>query len=104
MDVTKVLAATRARDHRVFAGRIVKGKLQVTSSFRKQPALNTGPNAKNTLRLTIKGGSMTLYANDQRISAYRTTPGDGALGLFAEADKDKPTVWRFSNFKLTEAP
>jgi hypothetical protein len=82
----------------------VKGKLQVTSPFRKQAALKTGADAKNTLRVTVKGNSITVYANDQKVAAYRTNPGEGALGLFAEGDNDKPTVWRFSNFKLTEAP
>jgi hypothetical protein len=86
------------------AVRVVKGKVQVASPFRKQAVLKAGPNAKNTLRVTVKGNSVTVYANDQKVAAYRTNPGDGALGLFAEADNDKPTVWRFSNFKLTEAP
>jgi hypothetical protein len=86
------------------AVRISKGKLVLTSPFRKQNVLKAGPNAKNTIRVTVKGNQVTVYANDQKVASYRTTPGEGALGLFAEADKDKPTAWKFSNFKLTEAP
>jgi hypothetical protein len=86
------------------AVRIAKGKLLVASAFRKLTLLKAGPNGKNTVRITVKGNSVTLYANDQKVAGYRSQPGDGALGLYAEGDKDKPATWRFSNFKLTEAP
>jgi hypothetical protein len=76
----------------------------VTSPARKVNSLKVGNGATNTLRVTAKGQNVTLYANDQRVGAFKGTPEDGFIGLIAESEKDQTTSWKFSNFKLTEPP
>jgi hypothetical protein len=99
------LAAVLIRpDGVMFSVRSTKGRTLVTSPARKINALKTGNGAINTLRITAKGQNVTIYANDQRIGAFRSTADDGLIGLIAESEKDQVTSWKFSNFKLTEPP
>jgi hypothetical protein len=88
----------------MFSIRNSKGRSLLASPPRKIAALKAGDGASNTLRVTVKGQNVTLYANDQRVAAFRGTPEDGVIGLLAESEKDQVTNWKFSNFKLTEAP
>ena len=88
----------------MFSLRNSKGRTLLTAPARKINALKTGNGATNTLRVTAKGQNVTLYANDSRVGAFRGTPEDGVIGLLAESEKDQVTSWKFSNFKLTEAP
>jgi hypothetical protein len=82
--------------------RLKNEKPVVVSPFRKQNAIKTGTDAKNTFRLTAKGNSLTVYGNDQRLAGFRGTPADGYVGLYAEGEKDTGSAWKFSNFKMTE--
>jgi hypothetical protein len=80
----------------MFSIRSSKGRTLVTSPPRKINALKGGNGTTNTLRVTAKGQT--------RVGAFRGTPEDGVIGLLAESEKDQVTSWKFSNFKLTEAP
>jgi hypothetical protein len=84
--------------------RLKDNKPLVVSPFRKQNAVKTGTDAKNMFRITAKGNAVTVYANDTRIAGFRGTPADGYLGFYAEGEKDTGSAWKFSNFKLTDAP
>ena len=84
--------------------RIRQGKPLLLSPVRKYAAIKTGAGAKNTFRVTVKGNTVTMYANDQRTASFRGTPGEGTIGLFAESPQDGASPWKFSSFKLTEAP
>jgi hypothetical protein len=88
----------------VGAFRINKGKFALQAPFRKVNQLKAGAGATNTFRVTVKGNAITVYANDQRVAGFRGVPDDGLLGLIAESEQDNANAWKFSNFKLTEAP
>ena len=88
----------------MFSIRNSKGRTLLAAPPRKINALKGGNGATNTLRVTVKGQNVTLYANDTRVGAFRGTPEDGVIGLLAESEKDQVTSWKFSNFKLTEPP
>jgi hypothetical protein len=87
------------------AGRMANGKFTPLAPFRPFPSLKTGPGQKNTLRVTVKGNSVTLYANDQRVSTFRATPIEGDIfGFHATSEQDNVNAWKFSNLKITNAP
>jgi hypothetical protein len=88
----------------MFSIRNSKGRNLLAAPPRKINALKVGNGTTNTLRITVKGQNVTFYANDTRVGAIRGTPEDGLIGLLAESEKDQVTSWKFSNFKLTEAP
>ena len=74
-----------------------KGRALLVSPFRKYDFIKTGT-AKNTFRVSAKGGNVTVYANGQRAAAFRGQADEGFIGLYAEG----PNAWKFSNFKLAE--
>src|SRR5262249_23085836 len=84
--------------------KVNNGKSTLVSPFRKQAAVKTGTGAKNTFRVTAKGNTVTVYANDQKLAGFRGNPTDGYLGFYAESEADGANEWKFSNFKLTEPP
>jgi hypothetical protein len=85
--------------------RVTKGRALVASPFRRQNALKAGAGSKNNLRITAKGNTITVYANDQRVASFRGVPEDGYIGLYAESSQQEDSnPWQFSNFKLSEAP
>ena len=88
----------------VGAYRYNKDKLALQSPFRSNPAVKGGAGAQNTFRVTVKGNAITIYANDQRIAGFRGTPEEAWMGLYAESEQDNSNAWKFSNFRLTEAP
>ena len=88
----------------VGAFRYNKEKFALQSPFRKYNHIKAGAGATNTFRVTVKGNSITIYANDQRVAGFRGTPDDAWMGLFAESEQDGANTWKFSNFKLTEPP
>jgi hypothetical protein len=103
-DFENVAAVLLAPMGVMFSIRSTKGRTLLTTPPKKVDALKGGNGAINTLRVTAKGNNVTFYANDQRVGTFKGTPEDGVIGLVAEADKDQMTSWKFSNFKVTEAP
>jgi hypothetical protein len=84
---------------------VIKGKSVRETPFRKFNQVRAGAGAKNNFRVTAKGNSLTMYANDQRIANIRGAPTVGALGFYAEAQKGNGlTIWKFSDLKLSEPP
>jgi hypothetical protein len=81
-----------------------KGRSLLAIPPRKVPSLKVGNGAVNTIRVTVKGQNVTLYANDDRVATFKGVPEDGLIGLIAESEKDQVNSWKFSNFKLTEPP
>jgi hypothetical protein len=88
----------------VGAFRVSKGKLTLQAPFRKYPQMKAGAGQTNTLRVTVKGPAVTVYANDQRVAGFRGVPDEGFLGLIAESESDNSNAWKFSNLKVTDAP
>jgi len=82
--------------------RVNRGRVLLAAPFRKYNFIKTGAGSKNTFRVTAKGGSVTVYANDQRAAAFRGQADDGFIGLYAESEKDQVNTWKFSNFKLSD--
>jgi hypothetical protein len=100
-NMTSVLAAPIGA---MIAIRNTKGRQLIATPARQVAALKTDAGAKNTLRVTAKGNNVTFYANDQRVANFRGVPDDAFIGLYGESERDQSTSWKFSNFKLTEAP
>jgi hypothetical protein len=88
----------------VGALRVTNGKMTVMSAFRKQNAVKTGAGAQNTFRVTAQGNTVTVSVNDQKVAAFRGSPADGYVGLYAESEAGNASEWKFANFKLTDPP
>jgi hypothetical protein len=57
------------------------------------------------LRITAKSSQVTVYANDQKLVAFRGTPDEAYIGLYAQSwEGETANTWKFSNFKLTQPP
>ena len=67
-------------------------------------AIKKGPNQPNTLRLTLKGGSIAVAINDKDLGRFQAQPPPkraGFIGLYATSGPDKPSIWRLTNLKVT---
>jgi hypothetical protein len=88
--------------------RRTKGKaIAVSAPFKVYPQINKGAGAKNTLRISLKGNTGTVYANGQRLTAFRAVASDldaaaSNLSLYATSEADQVNPWRFGNLKLAE--
>src|SRR5262249_2735988 len=78
----------------------------VASPLRRDNAVSAVTGSTNTFRVTVKGGNVTIYGNDQRLANFRGVmpEGGGYVGLTARSEEDQQNTWKFNNFKLTEAP
>jgi hypothetical protein len=74
--------------------------------WRKAPSLKTGAGAVNSIRLTLKGNTITCYLNDQLFYKVNGAQpdGGGTIGFEAWAEKANTNIWSFSNLKITDAP
>jgi hypothetical protein len=84
--------------------RIQNGKALTPVSWRKAASLKTGANAVNTIRLTLKGNSISTYFNDQLFYTVQgqQPQGGGQIALEGWAEKANPNIWSFSNLKVTD--
>src|ERR1700730_15177232 len=82
------------------------GKVTTALPKRSNPAIKKGAGATNTWRITLKGNTATLYANDAKIIAFKGTGlvgGDRLMGLYGLSTSDENnSTWVFSNFKVTD--
>jgi hypothetical protein len=82
------------------------GKVTTALPKRSNPAIKKGAGATNTWRITLKGNTATLYANDAKIAAFKGTGlvgGDRLMGLYGLSTSDENnSTWVFSNFKVTD--
>lgn len=93
----------------VGAFRTSKGRFMALGTFKVYPALKSGAGSTNTLRLTVKGNTGTVYGNGQRLFAFRMVAADAqasgiGVSLLASSEKERENDWRFTNVKLTEPP
>jgi hypothetical protein len=84
--------------------RIVKGKWIDPVPFRKFNAVKTGAGAKNELRVTTSGNSIIAYINGEKFASVRgqLPDGGGAVGLYAQSEKNTRDTWKFIGLKVTE--
>jgi hypothetical protein len=84
--------------------RFVNGKLLSPISWRKAPSLKTGANAVNSIRLTLKGNSISIYFNDQlfyKVNGVQPE-GGGQIALEGWAEKANANTATFANLKITD--
>ncbi len=85
--------------------RKVRGKLAATAPvpWTKTGALKLGPDAKNTLRVTLEGQMVTIRINDTEVARFRGQPPDGPshVGLVAASAPGTTDTWRLSDLKVT---
>ena len=76
------------------------------ATWRKVPALKTGAGAVNSVRVTLKGNSITPYFNDHLwYSLTGAQPsGGGTIGFIFGGEKSSPSVWTFTSLKVTDVP
>jgi hypothetical protein len=67
------------------------------------PAIKTGLNQVNHLRVVTKGNQATLYVNDQQVSVITGQPPQGGseIGVIAESGPGTRDVWALLNLKIT---
>ena len=84
--------------------RKVKGKWVTVLGWRQIPSAKTGAGAKNVMRVTTSGNSITLYLNDTKVATVKgqQPDGGGQIGLRADSEKEKRDTWKFSNLKVTD--
>ena len=84
--------------------RKLKGKYTVVMPWKASNLIKTDPGAKNMLRVTTSGNSITLYINDLKLASLKgqVPPGGGAVGLHSESEKAKHDTWKFSDLKVTD--
>ena len=72
--------------------------------FRKFAAVKTGAGAKNSLRVTTNGSSIVAYVNGEKFASVRgqLPEGGGAVGLYAQSEKNTRDTWKFTGLKVTE--
>ena len=84
--------------------RKVKGKWVTVLGWRQVANAKTGAGAKNVLRVTTTGNTITVYVNDEKIASVKgqQPDGGGQIGLRADSERDKRDTWKFSNLKVTD--
>ncbi len=84
--------------------RKVKGKWVTVLGWRQIPSAKTGPGAKNVLRVTTSGNTITVYLNDTKVASVKgqQPDGGGQIGLRADSEKEKRDTWKFSALKVTD--
>lgn len=67
-------------------------------------ALKLGPDAKNTLRVTLEGGNVILRVNDAEVARFRGQPPEAPsyVGLVASSAPSAVDTWRMMDFKVSE--
>lgn len=67
-------------------------------------ALKLGPDAKNTLQLTIEGQQVTLRVNDTEVVRFRgqAPHAPSHIGLVASSAPSATDTWRMSDFKVAD--
>lgn len=72
---------------------------------RAAPALKTGANVANTLRVTWQGTNAAAYINDQPFITF-TVPAfqNSEIGFYAESDLSTPVAFQFGNLDVTTVP
>jgi hypothetical protein len=81
------------------------GKDDMPVAQRKVDSLKPGGRAVNSLRVTLKAGTISAYINDQPFATLQgTAPPNGMIGLVATSERTAPNLWTFTHFKVTTPP
>ena len=85
--------------------RKVGGRLTAVAPipWTKIGAIKLGPDAKNTLRVTIEGQTVTIRVNDTEVAHFRGQAPEGPahIGLVAASGLGATDTWRLSDLKVT---
>ena len=85
--------------------RKVRGTIAATAPvpWTKTDAIKLGPDAKNTLRVTLEGQMVTVRINDAEVVRFRAqAPGEPShVGLVAASAPGTTDTWRLSDLKVT---
>lgn len=70
----------------------------------KSDAVKTAPDAVNQLKVHVAGAKATLYINDKKVAEVWGQPParGGAVGLFAQSDKERANTWRFLDIAVVD--
>jgi hypothetical protein len=83
--------------------RYIGGRFISIVGWTSNPAVKTGLNQVNHLRVVTKGTSATLYINDKQVAFINGQPPQGGseIGLIADSGPRTRDVYQFSNLKVT---
>ena len=84
--------------------RQIKSKFTTILAWRAVDGVNTGPGAKNRLRVTASGNSLTFMINDTKVGSIKAPQPDGGgqIGLYAQSEKDRRDAWKFFDLAVTD--
>lgn len=70
----------------------------------KSNAIKTGPDAVNQLKIAMVDNKATLFINDARVIEFfgQQPARGGAIGLFAQSDKERQSDWRFQDIVVVD--
>lgn len=92
----------------LMVARKVQGKFTATPPvpWTKADAMKTGADAKNALRVTLEGTSVTVRLNDTEVARFKgqSPQGQSHVGLVAASPPDAATPWRAADVKATSLP
>jgi hypothetical protein len=89
---------------RAALGRGEKRQLLEVVGFRDVPGMNKGAGAKNAVRVSTTGDSITAYVNGRKFASVRAQAPEegGMIGFWAQSEKASRDTWKFLNLKVTE--
>lgn len=98
--------AVISRNGMVTIARKASGRILAASpvGWVQTSALKLGPDAKNTLQLTIEGEQVTLRVNDTEVVRFRgqAPQAPSHIGLVASSTPSTTDTWRVSDFKVAD--
>jgi len=85
--------------------RKVRGKIAAAAPvpWTKAKAIKLGPDAKNTLQVTLEGQIVTVRINDAEVARFhgQAPEGPSHVGLVAASAPGTTDTWRLSDLKVT---
>ena len=84
--------------------RQAKSKYSTILAWRAVDGVNTGPGAKNRLRVTASGNTLTFMVNDTKVGSIKAPQPDGAgqIGIRAQSEKDRRDAWKYFDLVVTD--
>jgi hypothetical protein len=88
--------------------RKAQGKITATPPvpWSKAEAMKLGPDAKNTLRVTLEGPNVVVKLNDTEVARFKgqAPQGQSHVGVVAASAPDGANVWHVADVKATNLP
>jgi hypothetical protein len=83
--------------------RYTGGRVITITPFTANPAIKSGLNQVNHIRVVTKGSQATLFANDKQIAVISGQPpqGGGEFAIMALSGPATRDIYAFSNLKIT---